>query len=82
MFTINEAHKRYSPLYTIFDYIFYFGPPGKHLENSQENLLCFGRLHVVGFEGFSIDVSLRSKITNIVKSCTSKLYCLWASVMA
>ena len=28
---INEAHKQYSLLDTIFSYIFYLGPPGKHL---------------------------------------------------
>ena len=30
-YTINEAHKQYSLLDTIFNYIFYLGPPGKHL---------------------------------------------------
>ena len=30
-YLINEAHKQYSLLDTIFNYIFYFGPPGKHL---------------------------------------------------
>ena len=30
-YTVNEAHKQYSLLDTIFNYIFYFGPPGKHL---------------------------------------------------
>ena len=30
-YNINEAHKKYSLLDTNFDYIFYFGPPGKHL---------------------------------------------------
>ena len=30
-YTINGAHKQYSLLVTIFNYICYFGPPGKHL---------------------------------------------------
>ena len=30
-FTRNEAQEQHSLLDTIFDYIFYFGPPGKHL---------------------------------------------------
>ena len=29
--TINETHKQYSLLDAIFNSIFYFGPPGKHL---------------------------------------------------
>ena len=35
--TINEAHKQYHLLDTIFNYIFYLGPPGKHLYLSPEN---------------------------------------------
>ena len=31
LYTINEAHKQYSLLDTIVNYIFDFGPPGKHL---------------------------------------------------
>ena len=56
-YSINEAHKEYSLLDTISNYIFYFGPPGKHLQTSQENLLHVGRLrgrHVVGFGKLSI----------------------------
>ena len=30
-FTRNEAQEQHSLLDTIFDYIFYFGPPGKYL---------------------------------------------------
>ena len=30
-FTRNEAQEQHSLLDTIFDYIFYFGPPEKHL---------------------------------------------------
>ena len=30
-FTRNETQEQYSLLDTIFDYIFYFGPPGKYL---------------------------------------------------
>ena len=42
--TINEAHKQYSLLDTIFDYIFDLGPAGKYLYESQANLLHVGRL--------------------------------------
>ena len=38
-YTITEAHKQYSLLDAIFNYIFYFGPPGKNLSKNQENLL-------------------------------------------
>ena len=31
LYTINEAQKQHSLLDTIFDYIFYFEPPGKYL---------------------------------------------------
>ena len=41
--TINEAHKQYSLLDTIFNYIFYLGPPGKHLYLSTQNQLHVGR---------------------------------------
>ena len=34
-YTINETHKQYS-YYTIFNYTFHFGPPGKHLYLSPE----------------------------------------------
>ena len=44
-YTINEAHKQYSILDTLFNYIFYFGPPRKHLCKSQENLLRVVSLH-------------------------------------
>ena len=43
-YTIKEAHKQYSLLDTIFNYIFYFGPPGKHLYLSPQNPLHVGRL--------------------------------------
>ena len=43
-YTINEAHKQYSLLDKIFNYIFYLGPPGKYLYKNQENLLHIGRL--------------------------------------
>ena len=42
-YTINEAHKQYSLLDTIFNYIFYLGPPGKYLYLSPQNLLHVGR---------------------------------------
>ena len=49
---INEAHKQYSLLNTIFNYIFYLGPPGKYLQTSQENLLHVGRLRRPTCSGF------------------------------
>ena len=51
-FTRNEAQEQDSLLDTIFDYIFYFGPPGKHLLTSQENLLYVGRLRRPTCSGF------------------------------
>ena len=42
-FTRNEAQEQPSLLDTIFDYIFYFGPPGKYLYLSPQNLLHVGR---------------------------------------
>ena len=41
--TRNEAHKQYSLLDTIFNYIFYLGPPGKYLYLSPKNPLHVGR---------------------------------------
>ena len=41
--TRNEAKEQHSLLHTIFDYIFYFGPPGKYLYLSPQNLLHVGR---------------------------------------
>ena len=38
-YIINEAHKQYSLLDTIFNYIFYVGPPGKHLYLGTQNQL-------------------------------------------
>ena len=54
--TINEAHKQYSLLDTIFNYIFYLGPPGKHLYLSPK--AHFTGRHGVGFLDFVIDVFL------------------------
>ena len=45
-YTINEAHKQYSLLDKIFDYIFYPGPPGKYLYLSPQN-----PLHLAGEAG-------------------------------
>ena len=42
-YTINEAHKQYSLLDTMLNYILYFGPPGKHLSSSPQNPLHVGR---------------------------------------
>ena len=36
-YSMNEAHNQYNLLDTIFDYVFYFGPPGKYLQKSQES---------------------------------------------
>ena len=52
-YTINEAHKQYKLLDTIFNYTFYLGPPGKHLQKNKENLL-----HVVTFGDLNIDIFL------------------------
>ena len=42
--TRNETQEQHSLLNTIFDYIVYFGPPGKYLYKNQENRLHVGRL--------------------------------------
>ena len=42
-FTRNEAQEQHSLLDTIFDYIFYFGAPGKYLYLSPQNLLHVGQ---------------------------------------
>ena len=57
----NEAHKQYSLLDTIFDYIFYFGPPGTHFYLSPQNhYMSAGEAdrHVVGFLDLFIDIFL------------------------
>ena len=46
-FTRNEAQEQHSLLDTIFDYIFYFGPPGKYLYLSPQNLLHVGQQRVL-----------------------------------
>ena len=48
LYTINEAHKQYSLLDTIFNCICYLGPPGKYLYVSPQNSLHVGSRHVVG----------------------------------
>ena len=42
-YTRNHSHKQSSILDTIFNYIFYFGAPGKYLYLSPENPLSVGR---------------------------------------
>ena len=37
------VHEQYSLLDTIYNYIFHFGPPGKHLYLSPQNSLHVGR---------------------------------------
>jgi hypothetical protein len=45
MYTINETHKQYCSLGTIFNYIFYLGPPGGYLYLSpQIYYMSAGRL--------------------------------------
>ena len=56
--TINEGCKQYSLLHTMFDYVFYCGPPGKHLYSSPPNQLHVGQLHVIGVLDLFIDVFL------------------------
>ena len=60
---MNETHKQYSLFDTIFNYISYSGPPGKHMCLSDVPKTHYmsaseaGR-HVVGFLDFFIDVFL------------------------
>ena len=42
-YCINEAHKQYSLIDTILNYVFYFGPPGQHLYSSPQNPVRVGR---------------------------------------
>ena len=53
-YTRNEAHKQYSLLDTIFNYIFCLGPPGKYLYLSPKNPLHVGRRSRRTCSGFSI----------------------------
>ena len=53
LYTINEAHKQYSLLDTIFHYMFYLGPPGKYLYLSPQNPLHVGRGSRPTCSGFS-----------------------------
>ena len=66
IYTINEAHKQYSLLDTIFNYIFYLGPPGTYLYLSPQNSLHVGRLR---FLDLLYIFSRRSKIKHVVKDC-------------
>ena len=43
IYSISETHKQYSLLDTIFMYLLYFGPPGKHLYLSLQNPLHLRR---------------------------------------
>ena len=55
---LDEAPKQYSILETVFDYIFHFGPPGKHQYLSPTNRLSVGRRsrpRIVGFLDLFID---------------------------
>ena len=52
-YTINEAHKQSSLLDKLFNYIFYFGPPGKHLYLSPQNPLHVGRRSRPTYNRFS-----------------------------
>ena len=56
--TRNEAQKQHSLLDTIFDYIFYFGPPGsiyKKVKKTYYMLAGFAGQHVVSCEDLNID---------------------------
>ena len=57
-YTITEAHKQYSLLDTIFNYIFDFGHPGKHLYLSPKNPLHVGRRSRPACSRFSFCVCL------------------------
>jgi hypothetical protein len=50
---MNEAPKQYSLLGTIFNYIFYFGPPGKITKKIRKST---AGQHLVGLGDLSIDV--------------------------
>ena len=68
LYFIDGTHKQSSLLGTIFNYICYFGTPGKHLQTSQKNNQETGR-HVVGFGDLSIFVFLGVPNTNIGAYC-------------
>ena len=61
---MNEAHKQYNLSDTIFNHIFDFGPPGKHLrfytKIKQTYYMSAGVASqcVIGFGDLSIDVFL------------------------
>ena len=60
-YTINEAHKQYSVLDIIFNYIFDFGPPGKHPQQVRKTYYMsvgFAGRHAVGAGDLSIHVFL------------------------
>ena len=57
--TINEAHKQYSLLDTVFNCIVYLGPPGTYFQKIKETYYMsasFAGRHVVGFGDLSIDL--------------------------
>ena len=84
-YTRNEAHKQYSLLDTIFNYMFYLGPPGKYLCLSPQNLLLVGRQSRPTCNRFSWLVygyfpggSSLNKWSNIVSNA---LCCSWGSFL-
>ena len=69
-YTINAAHRQYSLSDTIFNYIFYLGPPGTPPNLSAQNTLHVGRRNQPKSNDFCVWMfSLRSKINGIVKHC-------------
>jgi len=81
-YIINEAHKQYGLLDTIFSGIFYLGPPGKHLYLSPQNPLHVARRSRPTCSRFSwlfIYVFLEFQNKNIVNSVSERRCCLWVS---
>ena len=62
IYTTNEAHKQYSLLATIFNYILDCGPPGKHLYFSSNKQL---HGYVVDILNLCIDVFQEINTQNI-----------------
>ena len=56
--TINEAHKQYSLLDTIFNYLLYNGSPGEYLCTSRKTIYPSAGFGDVGFGDLSIDMFL------------------------
>ena len=64
-FTRNEGQEQHSLLDTIFNYILYFGPPGKHLKKTRKRTTCrpavLPTYTIVGLGDLNIDVFLEAQ---------------------